>query len=63
MHPADFHTPAALFILIVAGYLLLSLFVLGGKKVYFDPYSEKDEPTPPAPAPAATESASTPPTA
>ena len=59
MHPADFHTPAVLFILIVAGYLLLSLFVLGGKKVYFDPYNEKDEPSPPAPAPT---EASTPPT-
>jgi hypothetical protein len=47
MHPADFHTPVILFIIIVAGYLLLSLFVLGGKKVYFDPYQDKDEPKSP----------------
>ncbi|HEY9730439.1 MAG TPA: hypothetical protein V6C89_00915 [Drouetiella sp.] len=56
MHPADFQTPALLFILIVAGYLVISLFVLGGKKVYFDPYVEKDEPATPHPP------ASTPPT-
>ncbi len=47
MHPADFQTPAVLFIIIVGGYLALSLFVLGGKKVYFDPYVEKDEPASP----------------
>lgn len=45
MHPADFQTSAVLFIAIVLGYLVLSLFVLGGKKVYFEPFVEKDEPT------------------
>ncbi|CAN5447222.1 hypothetical protein BH10CYA1_BH10CYA1_44570 [soil metagenome] len=60
MHPADFHTPVVLFILIVAGYLLLSIFVLGGKKIYFDPYTETDEPSPPTPT--TIETASTPPT-
>lgn len=60
MHPADFQTPAGLFILIVAGYLALSLFVLGGKKVYFEPYVEKDEPA--STEATTTAPASTPPT-
>lgn len=58
MHPADFQTPAVLFIAIVLGYLVLSLFVLGGKKVYFEPFVEKDEPV----APNDSTQASTPPT-
>ncbi|RTL35562.1 MAG: hypothetical protein EKK48_28115 [Candidatus Melainabacteria bacterium] len=60
MHPADFQTSAVLFIAIVLGYLVLSLFVLGGKKVYFEPFVEKDEPTPAKDSTQA--SASTPPT-
>lgn len=62
MHPADFQTPALLFLAIVSGYLLLSLFVLGGKKVYFDPYVEKDEPTSPTTPSTPNPPASTPPT-
>ncbi|HEY9677189.1 MAG TPA: hypothetical protein V6C76_04245 [Drouetiella sp.] len=48
MHPATFATPALLFIGIVLGYLVLSLFIIGGYKVYFKPYVEKDEPSPPS---------------
>lgn len=39
----DFHTPALLFLLIVGGYLTFTLFAIGGKKVFFEPYIEKDE--------------------
>ncbi len=41
-----FDTPWPLFLLIIAGYLALSLFVLGAKKVYFEPYDEKKADTP-----------------
>jgi hypothetical protein len=41
MHP--YHpTPAWLFIIIVLGYLALSLLI-GGKKVFFDPFKEAPE--------------------
>ena len=39
-------TTPILFIAIVLGYLALSVFFLGGKKVYFEPYdtAKADEP-------------------
>jgi hypothetical protein len=48
MHPADYQTPWALFLFIIAAYVVLSLFILGAKKVYFEPYVESEEPKSPA---------------
>lgn len=43
MDTNTFQTTWPLFLLILAGYVAVSLFVLGGKGVYFEPYIEKEE--------------------
>ena len=40
-----FNTPVPLFIAIVLGYLAISLFLMGGSKVYFNPLTvQPDDP-------------------
>jgi len=39
----DFHTPWYLFLIIVGCYVAGSLYVLGAKKVFFEPYVERDD--------------------
>ena len=39
----DYHTTWLPFLMIVGGYVAASLYVLGAKKVFFEPYVEKDD--------------------
>lgn len=41
--PHDVHTPWFVFLTIIGVYVALSLYVLGAKKVFFEPYIEKDD--------------------
>ena len=43
MDPNGYPTTAPLFIGIIAVYVLLSLFLLGGKKLFFEPFVEPPE--------------------
>jgi hypothetical protein len=38
-----FNTPVPLFLVIVLGYLAVSLFLMGGRKVYFEPLTTLPE--------------------
>jgi hypothetical protein len=49
MEIATFATGPYLFIAIIVGYVLLSLFI-GGKKAYFEPFVEPPEEAEPTPA-------------
>ena len=44
----SFQTTWPLFLAIIFGYLALSLFI-GGKKVYFEPFEDKEEEIPASP--------------